>query len=326
MERMSLVHDLFANSLPLSFHQMTVTTEGVEGCLDRLVRYAHFTSQQSLWLAPYLLVFAMGGAAWKVICCTTSDGDEGNTNTSSSHHSKGVPPRKPSNAQSSRASQGRPKSDVGAATRSASLAGGQIGAASLPCQQEISSAALDHQSFLGVFMTLALAWVFYLVVWHGIFSNIHLANPMAFGVHARFWMQPNLLLCPMLSLGACFLACSFQRIQPQKSPRQLTVWGVMAPLIVMVLIHCCVTRSGFSPSNQSEWGWTMHRYAQVVLDSLPPHSLLLSHTDLNWNTIRYLQVKHERRSSIDLLLDDHHPNHCRYHTSLLFLSWLGTGL
>lgn len=33
-------------------------------------------------------------------------------------------------------------------------------------------------------------------------------------------------------------------------------------------------------------GWTMHRYGESLLATLPTNALLISHTDLDWNTVR----------------------------------------
>ena len=43
----------------------------------------------------------------------------------------------------------------------------------------------------------------YTLLWHGIWSNLPIHEPsMAYEVHARFWMQPHLLVCVMAGAGA----------------------------------------------------------------------------------------------------------------------------
>lgn len=42
---------------------------------------------------------------------------------------------------------------------------------------------------------LIVAWLAYVGIWHGVLSNIPLNSPMPYGVHARFWMQPDIIIC-----------------------------------------------------------------------------------------------------------------------------------
>lgn len=50
-------------------------------------------------------------------------------------------------------------------------------------------------------IALFLAWLFYTLIWHAVFSNLPLSAPMPYGVHARFWMQPNIFLCVFAGVG-----------------------------------------------------------------------------------------------------------------------------
>ena len=47
---------------------------------------------------------------------------------------------------------------------------------------------------------LVAAYVFYFAVFHSL-SNMSLADPLLYGVHARFWIQPNLLAFLILAVG-----------------------------------------------------------------------------------------------------------------------------
>jgi hypothetical protein len=49
-------------------------------------------------------------------------------------------------------------------------------------------------------------------------------------------------------------------------------------------------RAGWSSARRNSrsgdgHGWTMHRYGSSLLASLPQGALLVSHTDLDWNTV-----------------------------------------
>ena len=39
-------------------------------------------------------------------------------------------------------------------------------------------------------------------------------------------------------------------------------------------------------------------YAKLLLESLPKHAVLLSSTDINWNTVRYLQICEGKRPDV----------------------------
>ena len=36
---------------------------------------------------------------------------------------------------------------------------------------------------------LLVTWMFYVVIWHAVLSNLPLSSPMGYAVHSRFWMQ-----------------------------------------------------------------------------------------------------------------------------------------
>jgi hypothetical protein len=64
-------------------------------------------------------------------------------------------------------------------------------AAPPPLETSLPGSSAHGQVALALVATLAC----YTLVWNGVFSNLPLtSSPMARAVHARFWMQPNLLL------------------------------------------------------------------------------------------------------------------------------------
>ena len=168
-------------------------------------------------------------------------------------------------------------------------------------------------------MFLIASLVVYLVVWNGVLSNIPLSAPMPYGVHARFWMQPNIIVFVFMSMGiSCVMRLLFQLVAPElKSEPEAELDpdlrlrkeanrssssssnNMSTSLLDMVLQCSLVTvvfvllmHTRFDGMDRSQNGWVMHEYGNYILQSTASHSnsLLLSHTDLNWNTIRYLQV------------------------------------
>ena len=53
-------------------------------------------------------------------------------------------------------------------------------------QDEVYSATTGKGGGATV-LVLTSAWLFYLLAWHGVLSNLPLDSPMPYGVHARFW-------------------------------------------------------------------------------------------------------------------------------------------
>lgn len=130
----------------------------------------------------------------------------------------------------------------------------------------------DAQRLRDFGVALATAWAFYVTMWHSILSNISLQRPMSRAVHARFWIQPNLLLC----LGAgCGLGLAvnttvsyFWRRRPAfcqlSRPRATAGASLLLPLVTTAAMGWLrwdlMDRGAWSGRSH---GWTMHMYGQV---------------------------------------------------------------
>jgi len=146
----------------------------------------------------------------------------------------------------------------------------------------------NNASALALVSLILVSWIVYTLVWHGVLSNLPLSHPMPFAVHARFWMQPNILISVLAGAGAgalIQLVCVFLPL-----PEHVQV--VIASSILPALLS-----SRYELMDRHTSGWLMHKYADAALSSLPTGSLLLSHTDLDWNPIRYLRHCEHRRES-----------------------------
>ena len=151
---------------------------------------------------------------------------------------------------------------------------------------------------------LFIAWVFYIVVWNGVLSNIPLSAPMPYGVHARFWMQPNIIFYVFVSLGMSSIVQSvLEKLFPQKTIESkgtnemkrnpfFSLCDIIIQTSIVTILMVILLQNRFDAMDKSGDGWVMHEYGNYILQSTTAHSdsLLLSHTDLNWNSIRYLQV------------------------------------
>ena len=118
---------------------------------------------------------------------------------------------------------------------------------------------------------------FYSIFWNGVLSNLKLSIPMAYAVHSRFWMQPNLIMCVYSGLAASFLVAKCKA-------------SVRLPLVRVIFISLtlCFATLRFPHADRSDAVYNS-LYGRAILDSIPDGSVLLSHTDLDWNTVRYLR-------------------------------------
>ena len=146
--------------------------------------------------------------------------------------------------------------------------------------------------------------LFYTIIWHVVFSNLPLKLvPMAYEVHSRFWMQPNMLVCIFSGLGVAKLESKLlllllwkgkgkgkgkggkgkgKKTQTQTQPTANRF------IFLSLLIAFSIQRNyTFFASNNSNKHF--HNYGRSIIDSLPNQSLLISHTDLDWNSVRYLR-------------------------------------
>jgi len=147
----------------------------------------------------------------------------------------------------------------------------------------------NKNPIMPIVLCILTLWLFYVIVWHSILSNLPLNSPMPFAVHSRFWMQPNLVLSLFIGIGGAtcleildyLIFMGFKKQIPSLISKSIEI-------VIVVITFTLLMRYRFDYLNKSVNGWIMHKYGAIKLDSLPPHSLLLSHTDLDWNTVRYL--------------------------------------
>ncbi len=153
----------------------------------------------------------------------------------------------------------------------------------------------------GVWLFFTL--LYYLTVWNGIISNLPLSNPMAYEVQSRFYLQPNILVCFFLGVG---LNCVLSRFfvlggsNSRNDEKYVFYMTSLCRLALVLVLGGCFTRQHIRSYwvDPSTKGMLIHDYADTVLSSLPEQSLLLSYSDLNWNSIRYLQTCEDKRKDV----------------------------
>lgn len=157
-------------------------------------------------------------------------------------------------------------------------------------------AAISSNSSNMVSMKIVIAtWLFYVSIWHGVLSNLPLNAPMPYGVHARFWMQPDIFVYALAGAG---LSLGYTSVSKWTRLQSSSSVSYILPLSGLVLLIGVVLKFRFVVMDKSSLGWVMHKYGEHALQSLPAHALLLSHTDLDWNPIRYLRNCEGLRSDV----------------------------
>ncbi len=145
----------------------------------------------------------------------------------------------------------------------------------------------------------------YILIFHSL-SNLPLNEAMPFEVHRRFWMQPNLILCIWIGIGTSTI---FIKLKNRICNNCIKSVGNKTSQVLMfsvyVLLSFITTARWYEQYNlmlnyygQGPLGNYFERHGQAVLDSMPQNALLLSFTDLNWNSIRYLQECENKRLDV----------------------------
>lgn len=134
------------------------------------------------------------------------------------------------------------------------------------------------------------AYAFYMLVFHSL-SNIPLNEGLLFGVHARFWQQPNMIAFMCLACGAGYVA--------NLMPRVLFNARATCAILMTVAVAAQISRH-FHALDMSETDHLMG-YGRALLDPLPRGALLLATYDLQWTVVRYLQECEGHRTDVVVL-------------------------
>lgn len=146
---------------------------------------------------------------------------------------------------------------------------------------------------LGNGILLFFVLIHYLLWWNGVFSNLPLSNPMSYEVQTRFFMQPNIIVCFYTGIGCSRFLSGVWRDQGESFMRLMSRF-TFAMVLVWIVSREHIMTSLKEPSR----GMIVHDHATAVLASLPKNSLLLSYSDLNWNSVRYLQACENKRNDV----------------------------
>ena len=140
-------------------------------------------------------------------------------------------------------------------------------------------------------VALVCFFVFYELGFHSL-SNLPLDNKLLFGIHARFWMQPNVLLFVWLGIGLVWIA---QQVRVYSLDRVTIVASALSILLVALQLWRWTSMMDQSSNNYLEG------YARGILESLPPKSLFFTNYDQQWTASRYLHVCEHVRPDVPFI-------------------------
>lgn len=128
-------------------------------------------------------------------------------------------------------------------------------------------------------------------------ANIPLDSVLGRAVLIRFSMQPNTILAIWLGLGLVSLTHNrvWRRVQ-----------GYQLQWVIGCLLVGHQLRGNWLDATEQPKD-IIRVYGESILSSMSPNAVLLSYTDINWNSIRYLQVD---------------PVGIQHHCTLLPFFWL----
>jgi hypothetical protein len=163
-------------------------------------------------------------------------------------------------------------------------------------------------------LILLITQCFYFAIFHTL-SNLPLGDKLLFGVHQRFWMQPNVLLFTWTGIGfnelmriATRVSEGNFRLQAESSliyhgPINKSGFASMnkyISFIISLLLVCAqYSKNRFISDQSGEYHF--RSYARAILDPLPKNSLLLVNYDMQWTSLRYVSQCEGYRSDVTLI-------------------------
>lgn len=140
-----------------------------------------------------------------------------------------------------------------------------------------------------VAILIVVSYIFYIVGFHAL-SNLPLSQGLTYGVHMRFWQQPNILVFFFMGEGLWRILNSIDR-----ATQLANIVSLGCTAIVLLQLY-----RWYFLMDQSE-SWYVKWYARALLDPLPRRAILIVNYDLQWTSLRYLQECEMIRGDVTLL-------------------------
>jgi hypothetical protein len=162
---------------------------------------------------------------------------------------------------------------------------------------------------------LAGCWLVYLAVFHTL-SNMPLNDDLLRGIHARFWMQPNLLAFAIAGIGACLavLAVAEGSVLRWRAgavdgllskQRHCSLAATRRAAAVALAASCCawpaMQYSRHVTAMDQSRNIVFESYGRAMLEPLPRSAVLITGYDMQWTSLRYLQTCEGVRRDVAVL-------------------------
>ncbi|ETP45033.1 hypothetical protein F442_08497 [Phytophthora nicotianae P10297] len=134
----------------------------------------------------------------------------------------------------------------------------------------------------------------YLLVFHSL-ANLPLDSPMPRAVSSRFNMQPNTILAIWLGLG---LTVATHGVAAMVAADGNWIRAIRYS-ICLTLVAAQYQRNRLVGHDLP--GDLIRRHGEAIFDVIPHNGVLLSYTDINWNSLRYLKACEGMRPDVTLL-------------------------
>lgn len=138
---------------------------------------------------------------------------------------------------------------------------------------------------------LVVLFAFYMLVFHSL-SNLPLNERLLYGVHMRFWQQPNIIAFVWLGLG-------LQYVQDLTTQTHSLVLSGLAQASCVALAALQIAM-WYELMDQSP-AFYIRDYARALLDPLPKDAVFFVSFDLHWTALRYLQRCEQYRPDVTVL-------------------------
>lgn len=154
--------------------------------------------------------------------------------------------------------------------------------------------------------------LFYFGIFHSL-ANLPLSNKLLYGIHQRFWMQPNVLLFIWAGIGYNALFNLFSLVPVQallrlfgskkkaSSPAQQPIGYAAIVQTVSVVGAMALVSAQYlkwHPISNQTGAYYWKNYASAILEGLPQNSVLLINYDMQWTSVRYLQKCEKFRDDV----------------------------
>jgi hypothetical protein len=128
------------------------------------------------------------------------------------------------------------------------------------------------------------------------YANVDLENPVALWVLRRFFLLPHVLVAPLAGLGFA----SFAGVVTSRIPRQRRLADVTLASLALLLIAVPAALR-YRAIDQHD-NHVTRRFAEDVLRSVPPRSVLLGNGDEIAFPVAYLQAVENQRPDVTLVM------------------------